>query len=575
MGAVYLAMSGHRELETLCVVKRLLPALASQAEHVRRFRHEADLARRLVHSNLVNTHNIGEVDGEVFLVQEFVEGQDVTALLDELAKRRRALPIPVAVHIASEIARALAYAHAFENLKLVHRDINQPNVRLTYAGEVKLLDFGIASSNLHGERSGEQAVRGKLWHLAPEQLRPGGGIDHRTDIYAVGVLLWELLTGRPVGTTRAGGNEGRTPEIEGEVMVWITRGQHQAPSAFNPDVPSDLDALVARAMHVNPDQRHPSADELRRTLMPFMATENAPEGQLSALMKEFFSPEQERRARQRLIESGRGLLVSEGGPSREMDAHVGVRAKQIAGSGIDWVKKNRAWVAPVAVGAAVGLACLAYLHTVRREPEADSPGAGSKAASVSSVDAANKAPSALTGSLPSRSGSSSSAERAQDIVRDAQSPSAPAMRAGAAALTAQGPAPLAVPSAASLHGSAPAGPLSGTVRADEPTAPAPAGAMPPTAPQAPSAGGKLDHLELGRDAFNRRDWARALAEGKAALAADGGAEAHAFLGNTLFKMGRFNEAEQAYRRATSLDPKNTLLQERLRIAHARAEQAGQ
>ena len=104
MGAVYLAMSGHRELETLCVVKRLLPALLSQPDHVRNFRHEADLARQLVHSNLAHTHNIGEVGGEVFLVQEFVEGHDVSALLERMAAQGRVLPVPVAVYIVSEIA---------------------------------------------------------------------------------------------------------------------------------------------------------------------------------------------------------------------------------------------------------------------------------------------------------------------------------------------------------------------------------------------------------------------------------------------------------------------------------------
>ncbi|HEY5284882.1 MAG TPA: serine/threonine-protein kinase, partial [Polyangia bacterium] len=211
MGEVYLAMSGHRELETLCVVKRLRPALLSQPEHVRRFRHEADLARRLVHGNLAHTHNIGEVDGEVFLVQELVEGHDVSALLEVMAARRRVLPVPVAAYIASEVARGLSYAHAFENLDLVHRDINPPNVCLNYSGEVKLLDFGIASSNLHGERGSDHQAVGKLWHLAPEQLQPGAKIDRRTDVYALGVVLWELLTQRQVGTSRENGREVRLP----------------------------------------------------------------------------------------------------------------------------------------------------------------------------------------------------------------------------------------------------------------------------------------------------------------------------------------------------------------------------
>jgi serine/threonine protein kinase len=556
MGAVYLAMSGHRDLETLCVVKRLLPAFASQPEHVRRFRHEADLARRLVHSNLASTHNIGEVDGEVFLVQEFVEGQDVSALLDRLAERGRSLPIPIALHIAGEIARALSYVHAFENLRLVHRDINQPNVRVTYAGEVKLLDFGVASSRLHGERSGGHDVLGKLWHLAPEQIRPGGKIDCRTDIYAVGVLLWELLTGRPVGTTRTGDGEGRTPETEGEVMVWITRGEHQAPSTFNRDVPPELDLLVARAMHVDPDQRPPSADELRRALAPFMASDLHPEQELSGLMKELFSPEQERAQRQRLVEQGRDLLVSEGGPSGAMSGALGSRMKRLWRRGADVASKHAAWAAPVAVGALVGLLCLLYFRGTS-QPAAGTGSAASRATMTS--EAVEQRPPA--------------AASATHSPLPAQGP-LPAARAAEAQARMRSPAPSRPVVAPAVAAQPTVSPPSVASPATPRAVASPSVAVPSTAPpKGQSAGGKTDHLELAREAFNLRDWPRALAEGSSAVAAGAGAEAHALVGNTYFKMGRFADAEKSYARAAALDPKSPLLQERLRIAHARAVQA--
>jgi serine/threonine protein kinase len=563
MGAVYLAMSGHRDLETLCVVKRLLPEFASQPEHVRRFRHEADLARRLVHSNLVNTHNIDEVDGEVFLVQEFVEGQDVSALLDKLAERGRSLPIAIAVHIAGEIARALSYVHGFENLRLVHRDINQPNVRLTYAGEVKLLDFGVASSRLHGERSGGHDVLGKLWHLAPEQIRPGGRIDCRTDIYAVGVLLWELLTGRPVGTRRSEDGEGRTPETEGEVMVWITRGEHQAPSTFNRDVPPELDELVARAMHVDPEQRHLSADELRRALARFMASDLHPEQELSGLMKDLFSPEQERVERQRRVEQGRDLLVSDGGPSGEIPGALGSRMKRLVRRGADVARKHAAWAAPVVLGAVAGLLCLLYFRGAS-EPAAGADREVSRAP-VAARPIAGKPPPASSPSAQAGTAPSSSPARISlpvDRVAEAQG-RAPSAQSHPQAPPPAGTSPLVAPPGAT----SPATPRSPA---------SPAGAVPSaaTAPQkGQGAAGKTHHLELAREAFNSRDWPRALAEGRSAVAAGGGAEAHALVGNTYFKMGRFAEAEQSYARAAALDPTNSLLQERLRIARARAEQA--
>jgi len=530
MGAVYLAMSGHRELETLCVVKRLLPALLSQPDHVRNFRHEADLARQLVHSNLAHTHNIGEVGGEVFLVQEFVEGHDVSALLERMAAQGRVLPVPVAVYIAIEIARGLAYAHDFENLNLVHRDINPPNVRLTYSGEVKLLDFGIASSDLHGAGPGEQRAAGKLWHLAPEQLRPGERLDRRTDIYALGVLLWELLTQRPVGTIRDQGRETRLPETEGEILMWISRGEHQPPSTFNAEVPPELDAVVKQATSVRPENRFANADELRRALAVFIPPEVHPELWLSLAMKEIFAPEQERAERRQMVEAARHLLEDDGAIERRR-ARSGSLPKAVASRPAISIRRKLRWMAPIAVGALVGLCVLLWmLLTVERNKQV--------VVAVPSTDSV------------SRSSPPSSAQVPVPAV-----PRAPE----------KPPAPVA------------ASPSSGAPRASteaKEVSPLAVAKRPDATVEVPVPGAKLDHLSLAREAFNVRDWARALEEGKRAVTAGGGAEAHAVVGNTYFKMGRFAEAEQEYTKAVALDPANRLLRDRLSIAHARVQEAG-
>jgi len=518
MGAVHLAMSGHRELETLCVVKRMLPRLLSQPDHVSNFRHEANLARQLVHSNLAHTHNIGDVDGEVFLVQEFVEGHDVSALLEKMSAQGRVLPVPVAVYIVAEIARGLSYAHDFEGLNLVHRDINPPNVRLTYAGEVKLLDFGIASSDLHGGGPGQQRAAGKLWHLAPEQLHSGDKLDRRTDIYALGVLLWELLTQRPVGTILEGGREHRLPETEGEILMWISRGEHQPPSIFNPEVPSELDAVVKQATSVGPEARFENADELRRALAVFIPPEVHPELWLSLAMKEIFSPEQERADRRQLVESARHLLDDDGLPERRATRSGGL-SKAAAGVRLDSpkaasrtdliVRRRRPWLVPVVAGALLGLCVPIWSHL-----------SGGR----------NKSRQPITPSVvvaPSRESVSRSAAVPPPTV------------------------PVPLPSPGVLH--APEKPQS------------------PVAVPVPLA--KTDRLSLAREAFNARDWSRALDEGKRAVAAGGGADAHAFVGNTYFKMGRFEEAEQAYTKAVAIDPASQLLRERLGIAHVRAQEA--
>jgi eukaryotic-like serine/threonine-protein kinase len=537
MGAVYLAMSGHREMETLCVVKRLLPALQSQPDHVLRFRREADLARRLVHGNLAHTHNIGEVEGEVFLVQEFVEGHDVSALLDELAGRKQTLPVALAAHIVSEIARGLSYAHAFEKLELVHRDINPPNIRVTYSGEVKLLDFGIASTNLHGDARAEHRGAGKLWHLAPEQVQPGGTVDRRTDIYALGVVLWELLTQRPVGTTRTAQGDVCQPETEGEVLVWISRGQHEAPSVFNPEVPPELDALVTKATHVEPSFRFVDADELRAALAAFIPAGFPAEPQLAGLMQELFSPEAERAQRRALIDQARHLLAVSGPHRRDGRRSTDVRP-QPAGA------VERRWRGP-RILAALSLAGLATLlvwalgglgHRDRAQP---SPGVGAAAVSPTPQppSSATLSPVVAPPSLP------------------AQAPKASLPVTGAAPAQAAAESPPATGADA------------------KPVRPAGAGKPVDAAPAAAPAPVRSDHLHLARDAFNARDWPRALSHAKLAAAAGGGADAHALVGSTYFKMGRFTEAVSAYTKAATLDPQNTLLRERLELARVRAGEA--
>jgi serine/threonine protein kinase len=617
MGAVYLAMSGHRQMETLCVVKRLLPALQSDPDHIRRFRHEADLARRLVHSNLAHTHNIGEVEGEVFLVQEFVEGHDLSALIDELVKRQCKLPVGVSVYIAGELARGLSYAHDFENLNLVHRDINLPNVRLTYAGEVKLLDFGIASSDLHGEALGAEQGAGKLWHLAPEQVRPGMTVDRRADVYAVGVVLWELLTQRQVGTVLENGRERRVPETEGEVLVWITQGRHQKPSLFNPDVSPALDALVAKATHVNPDRRYANADELRHALAAFFPKGFHPEQCLSSLMKDLFLPEQERSERRVLVESGRHLLDTGSGDMLERapsgnhaqvdQANVGEQAVGERRSGnhplaerrksgtqpiaerrsgnhplaerrksgtqpiaeraksgtfpklvtpTQTLKRLRRWLAPMAVGAVLGCGVLAWL--VLAGKGGDVEGKGIVMPPVAATRLVDSKPTAARPASP---------PAAQPLSAHDPEP-APAEAPSLGTTKEQRPV---VSAPKRVETSVETASAVGAMKDQRPVVTGPKRVE--TASETASSVGKTDHLTLARDAFNDRDWPRALSEAKNAVAAGDGAEAHALVGSTYFKMGRYDEAESAYAKAIALDPKNRLLQERLSIARARAREA--
>ena len=168
---------------------------------------------RLSHGNLVPVFDSGQVAGEIYLAMDYVEGKDLRATWNRCAKKGIAFPVDVAAHIVKELARGLDYAHGFGDIKLVHRDVSPPNVLLSYSGEVRLTDFGLASSTLKLEKTAPGIIYGKVSYMSPEQAR-GETLDGRTDLYASGIILWELLTGRqlfPSGKAPGAPKDGTPP----------------------------------------------------------------------------------------------------------------------------------------------------------------------------------------------------------------------------------------------------------------------------------------------------------------------------------------------------------------------------
>ena len=185
--------------------------------------------------------------GEIFLAMDFVEGKDLRAVWNRCAKKGIAFPVDVAVHIVKELARGLDYAHAFGDLKLVHRDVSPPNVLLSYSGEVKLTDFGLASSTLKLEKTAPGIIYGKVSYMSPEQAR-GEPLDGRTDLYASGIILWELLTGRqlfPSGKAPGAPKDGHTSE---EILRRVRNPDLMPPSQRASRVPPELDRIALKAL---------------------------------------------------------------------------------------------------------------------------------------------------------------------------------------------------------------------------------------------------------------------------------------------------------------------------------------
>jgi serine/threonine protein kinase len=297
MGALYVGVSGQGGMEKLCVVKTVLPHLADK-EYVGRFRDEAKVVVQLSHGNLVQVFDAGQVGSELYLAMEYIEGKDLRATWNRCARKGIAFPVEVAVHIVKELCRGLAYAHAFGALKLVHRDVSPPNVLLAYSGEVKLTDFGLASSTIKCEKTAPGLVYGKVSYMSPEQAR-GEALDGRTDLYTAGVLLWELLTGRqlfPPGDRQPGDlmNEIKTPKIE-------------PPSSRASRVSQELDAIVMKALAVDRAARYQNGEEMRIALAGYLAqaSPTTDAARVAGFLRELFGGEieEERQNREALLET--------------------------------------------------------------------------------------------------------------------------------------------------------------------------------------------------------------------------------------------------------------------------------
>ncbi|WP_343073347.1 serine/threonine protein kinase [Pyxidicoccus fallax] len=248
------------------VIKRVLSTYAEEPAFAQMFLNEARISVGLSHGNIVQVFDFGEVDGEYFLAMELVDGHTLGRVLRAAkAKGLACIPAPLAVGIALEMCRGLHHAHTRldargEPLGVVHRDLSPDNVLLSYEGEVKLTDFGIAKARLAGRPETEVGiVKGKYLYFSPEQAR-GEVLDARSDVYTVGTVLYQMLCGqRPV--------DGSS---EWEVMRRISEGELTPALSLNPTLDSDLQGILQLALGTSRDKRYLSAEALQQALSDWM-----------------------------------------------------------------------------------------------------------------------------------------------------------------------------------------------------------------------------------------------------------------------------------------------------------------
>jgi serine/threonine-protein kinase len=265
MADVFLsAAAGPLGLSKPVVIKMLQSGARDDPSLSRMFIDEARLAARMNHPNVVHTYEVGEDNGTLFLAMEYLEGTTLGHLCGALAKSHSHADVAMACHLVVELLEGLGHAHELcdfdgRPLDIVHRDVSPQNVFVTYAGHVKILDFGIAKT-ISGESQTEPGVlKGKVRYMAPEQAC-GSSVDRRADLFAAGVLLWELLAGERLRT-------GETTEV----LLRIVSEDAPRVSSQRPDIEPELDEIVAVALARNPDARFRTAAEMATALTRYMS----------------------------------------------------------------------------------------------------------------------------------------------------------------------------------------------------------------------------------------------------------------------------------------------------------------
>ena len=280
-------MPGVEGFQRTFVVKRILAERAQSPYFVDMFVQEARINALLHHPNIVQVFDFGNVGGTYFLAMEYVRGRDVSQMLRRLRERERPCPVGVAAFIAREVAGALAYAHTLAApdgaaFNIVHRDISPSNIICLRTGGVKLLDFGIAKAlgEPEVEKTGHGVFKGKLSYIAPERIKDLP-IDARADLFALGAVLWEMLAGRKLFRGKS----------DFETLKNVAELEVPPPSSIRPEVPPELDRIVARALARDPSERYATAQALADDLDHLLESLRHQPRSLPDLLHELFGAE--------------------------------------------------------------------------------------------------------------------------------------------------------------------------------------------------------------------------------------------------------------------------------------------
>lgn len=316
--------SGARGFEKIVVIKKILQHLGDDPEFVSMFEDEAKIAAQLNQANIVQIYELGEVNENLYIVMEYVEGKNLRDVIRALSTKNLQLSIPQSLFIISEILKGLDYAHRKTDsqgkaLEIVHRDMSPQNVIVSYEGEVKILDFGIAKASSKLSKTEVGVLKGKFSYMSPEQAS-GRLISQSTDLYAVGVMFHEMLTGQRL--FRA--------ETDMETLERVRQAIVPKPSETNPSIPEELDQIVLKALHRNESKRFVNAGEFLGALTEFSFNHKMSYNSqgLSSFLKTLFASniEKERQALQRSL---REKPLEDQSVAKNIKTHIAFKSPQL------------------------------------------------------------------------------------------------------------------------------------------------------------------------------------------------------------------------------------------------------
>jgi serine/threonine protein kinase len=255
--------SGVEGFEKIVAVKRILPHLSDNKEFVDMFVNEAKMVAGLTHPNIVQIFDLGKIDKSYYIAMEYVHGRDLRTIMRRAKEKGPKIPLELGLRIVSNVCAALEYAHRKRDdrgrpMQIVHRDVSPQNILISFEGEVKLTDFGIAKAATKASTTDRGALRGKLLYMSPEQAW-GKAIDCRSDLFSLGIVLYEMVTDQKPFLATGGSSEMSILELVRQCHI-------APPRSVNPQIPDTLDKLLRRALDRDPSRRFQDAAEMGRGL---------------------------------------------------------------------------------------------------------------------------------------------------------------------------------------------------------------------------------------------------------------------------------------------------------------------